>query len=411
MFKDKKIRTSWNAEEEKWYFSVVDVVGVLTDSLNPTDYLKKMRKRDPELSSFLGTNCPQVTMVSESGKKRKVLAADAKGILRIIQSITSSQVESFKLWLAQVSDDAKVRESVSNKLYIVDCQSNDLKKSNIESKIYTLRGSQIMLDSDLAELYDVETKALKQQVKRNRSRFPEDIMFELTKEEFDSLRSHFVTSNKRGGNQYLPFAFTETGVAMLSSVLTSEKAIMINLHIMRAFVSMRKYIIANANVLQRIESLELKQVATEQKMDEILDRLDDGTTTPIYGIVFEGKVFDARLGVSNIIKLAKKEIVLIDPYVDARTFDILEDREQNVTATIFTSRVTSALRNIKKLHDVQYPKRHIGLKQCATNFHDRFLIVDDDVYHFGASFKDLGQRLFAFEKMELDKNLIMSQLY
>lgn len=337
LFKDKKIRTSWNAEEEKWYFSVVDVVGVLTDSLNPTDYLKKMRKRDPELSSFLGTNCPQVTMVSESGKKRKVLAADAKGILRIIQSITSSQVESFKLWLTWVSDDAKVRESVSNKLYIVDYQSNDLRKSNIESKIYTLRGSQIMLDSDLAELYDVETKALKQQVKRNRSRFPEDIMFELTKEEFDSLRPQNVTSNKRGGNQYLPFAFTETGVAMLSSVLTSEKAI--------------------------------------------------------------------------IIKLAKKEIVLIDPYVDARTFDILEDREQNVTATIFTSRVTSALRNIKKLHDVQYPKRHIGLKQCATNFHDRFLIVDDDVYHFGASFKDLGQRLFAFEKMELDKNLIMSQLY
>lgn len=415
LFQGKNVRTAWNAENEEWCFSVVDVVGVLTDQETPrsaSTYWAVLKNRlKEEGASELLTNCKQLKMLASDGKKRLTDVANVQQLLRIIQFIPTSKAEPFKVWLAQVSGDANASELDSNEVYGIDCQSNNVGRfSDIESKIYTLRGTQIMLDSDLAELYDVETKALKQQVKRNRNRFPEDIMFELSKEEFESLRSQNVTSNKRGGNQYLPFAFTETGVAMLSSVLTSEKAILINLQIMRAFVSMRRFIVANAQVFQRIESLELKQIKTERKVDDILDKLDDGTTKPIQGIVFEGKVFDARLGVSNIIKLAKREIVLIDPYVDARTFDILEDREKNVAATIYTSRVTSALRNIKKLHDAQYPQRHIRLKKCATNFHDRFLIVDDDVYHFGASFKDLGQRLFAFEKMELDKKLIISQL-
>ena len=204
----------------------------------------------------------------------------------------------------------------------------------VESMIHSIRGMQVMLDFDLACLYGIETKRLKEQVRRNRNRFPSDIMFELTDEEFESLRSQIATSNKRGGLRYHPFAFTETGVAMLSSVLNSEQAIQVNLQIMRAFVSMRRFMVANAQVFQRIEALEFKQIENGKKIDEIFSKLDSGELKPKLGVFFEGQMFDAFLLVENLIKRATKRLVLVDDYVDASVLERFSLRNEKVSVDI-----------------------------------------------------------------------------
>lgn len=306
---------------------------------------------------------------------------------------------------------------------------------SIESRILTIRGRQVMLDRDLAELYGVETKALNQAVKRNAKRFPEDFMFQLTKEEstdvqanlmsqnvMSSLRSQNVTlkansdlksqivTSSWGGNRKLPYAFTEQGIAMLSGILRSETAIEVNIRIMRAFVAMRRFLLANAQVFQRIESLEMRQISTDNKLNAIMDRLDDGTATKIEGIFYEGEVFSARVFFENLIKAAKHEIILIDAYVDASILESLTLRAPGVSASIYTGQIKPALQHAHTLHNQQYPSAPIVLQTYSSNFHDRFLIIDGTVYHVGASMKDLGKRLFAFTKMAMNKDIIISQL-
>lgn len=266
----------------------------------------------------------------------------------------------------------------------------------VESMIHSIRGMQVMLDSDLACLYGIETKRLKEQVRRNRSRFPSDIMFELTDEEFESLRSQFATSNKRGGLRYHPFAFTETGVAMLSSVLNSEQAIQVNLQIMRAFVSMRRFMMANAQVFQRIEALEFKQIENGKKIDEIFSKLDSGELKPKLGVFFEGQMFDAFLLVENLIKRATKRLVLVDDYVDASVLERFSLRNENVSVDIY---VHSQKQTVALLRAFEtYNRQHFNAQLTLHSFnksHDRWLIVDDEIYHFGASIKDLGKKWFA----------------
>lgn len=294
-----------------------------------------------------------------------------------------------------------------NKEYQDKTQSKSLQKHdglndsqllsiNIESLIYIIREEQVMLDSDLAKLYGVETKVLNQAVKRNIQRFPTDFMFQLTKDE--CLRSQIVTSNGgRGGSRYMPYAFTENGVAMLSSVLRSEKAIEVNIRIMRAFTLMRNFIKKHGSLFQRLDRLEMKQLKTDEKVDTILDRLNRYDEIR-EGIFFDGQIFDAYAFIAKLIRKAKKRIVVIDSYVDDSVLVQLSKRNPGVTVDIYDGKISQQLRQDVARHNAQYP----GVTLHAYNkAHDRFLIIDEEVYHIGHSLKDLGKKLFAFSKMDV----------
>ena len=205
----------------------------------------------------------------------------------------------------------------------------------IEPLIKNIRGQQVMLDKDLAMLYGIETKVLNQTVKRNIERFPDDFRFELNREE--CLRSQIVTSNGRGGNRYSTYAFTEQGVAMLSSVLRSKTAIEVNIKIMRAFVSMRNFLLNNAEVFQRLSTMEYHQLEMQQhlqesdkRIEEVFRRLDEGNVKPKQGVFYNGQIYDAYAFVSDLIKSAKKHIILIDNYVDETVLTLLDKRENGV---------------------------------------------------------------------------------
>lgn len=284
----------------------------------------------------------------------------------------------------------------------------------IENLIHMIRGQQVMIDSDLARLYGVETRALNQAVKRNIERFPGDFMFQLTKDE--CLRSQIVTLNVNRGHhlKYMPYAFTENGVAMLSSVLRSQAAIEVNIRIMRAFTSMRSFMLNNAHVFQRLEAVEHHQLLmqkhlsdTDRRIDEILTRLDDKESEPIEGFFFEGQIFDAYSLISDLIRKAIKRIVLIDNYVDDRILKVLTKRGDGVLATIFTDPHHSQITNDLRRHNAQYPR--IEVKHCI-NVHDRFLIIDDTVYFIGGSIKDLGKKIVAFSQMHQNPESILERL-
>ncbi len=285
---------------------------------------------------------------------------------------------------------------------------------NIQKKIYTVRGLQVMLDEDLAALYAVDIKALNQAVKRNIERFPESFMFQLSGEEFkslnrlfgplkneDSLRSQIVTLNSRRGKhrKYLPYAFTEQGVAMLSAVLRSETAVRVSIQIINAFVAMRRFLLSNAQVFQRLDSLEMKQIATEKKIDYVLTAIENKSVSPKQGIFYNGQVFDAWLFVSGLIRSAKKSVLLIDNYVDDSVLSLFSKRRKSVGVTILTGHISRQLEIDAKKFNEQYEP--LTVRQFNSS-HDRFLIIDEtDLYHFGASLKDLGKKWFAFSKMEI----------
>ena len=273
-----------------------------------------------------------------------------------------------------------------------------VRDDSIQSLILTVRGAQVLLDRDLATLYGVPTKALNQAVKRNAERFPPDFMFQLTREECS--RSQIVTMNAgRGSNlKYLPYAFTENGVAMLSGVLRSSTAVEVNIRIMRAFVAMRRFLVANAEVFRRIETVERRQTATETKVDEVLARLDSGEPPP-RGVFFAGQLWDARSLVEGLVARAKTSILLIDSWVGPGTLDILAKKRTGVAARIVTSQKGNKIAATDiATFNAQYPSLAV---QVSKSFHDRFLILDDkELYLVGASLKDLGSRCFAFSKMD-----------
>lgn len=272
---------------------------------------------------------------------------------------------------------------------------------DIKPMIRVIRGQQVIIDRDLALLYGVETRVLNQAVKRNSERFPDDFMFQLSKEDVEILKSQNVTSSW-GGDRRLPYAFTEQGIAMLSSVLKSQTAVDVNIRIMRAFVSMRRFIATNAQLFQRLETIEYHQLemkqhqeVTDKRIDEVFKRLD-ANIPPIQGIFYDGQVFDAYRFVSDLMRKAKRSIVLIDNYVDDTVLTLLDKRENGVTATIYTQRISSQFQLDVDRHNAQYPLIEIKLFNKA---HDRFLLVDDEVYHIGASIKDLGKKWFGFTLM------------
>lgn len=284
---------------------------------------------------------------------------------------------------------------------------NELKILDVKSKILTIRGVQVILDSDIANLYNVPVKALNQAVKRNSERFPENFMFQLTEKEADILRSQIVTSSLEwGGRRYLPYAFTEQGVSMLSGILKSKTAVQVSINIMNAFVAMRKFISQNASVFQRLDRVELKQLEHDEKFEKVFKALE--THEKKQGIFFDGQVFDAYTFVCDLVKNAKKEIVLIDNYIDESVLTLFSKRKKHVKICIYTKKISKQL----KLDVDKFNEQHeaITVKEF-NNAHDRFLIIDSkEVYHFGASLKDLGKKWFAFSKFEKEAIEMLSKL-
>ena len=286
---------------------------------------------------------------------------------------------------------------------------DQLSIDQVKSHIYSIRGTEVMLDRELAQLYGVETKVLNQAVKRNIQRFPERFMFQVSPEEWDSLKSQIVTSNKgRGGDRYLPYVFTEQGVTQLSTILRSKTAIEVSIRIMDAFVAMRRFLSANAGMFQRIEKVEQHQMLTDKKVEVVLKRMDElaPRVTPEQ-IFATGCVWDAWSYISDLIRSANARVVLIDNFVDDRVLTLLDKRNDAVSATIY-SRYTEQFRLDLAKHNEQY--NPITFIPFPHKSHDRFLIIDEDVYLMGASVKDMGTSLCAITKMEIAPETVLSLL-
>ena len=299
-------------------------------------------------------------------------------------------------------------EVVTNCDYL-EKSDNIFSQSKIESLILTIRGQQVMIDRDLADLYRVKTKRLNEQVKRNIEKFPPDFCFQLNDLEFENWRSQFATSNSdKMGVRRAPYAFTEQGVAMLASVLKSETAIMVSVKIMRAFVAMRRFLVQNANLLMRITYLEKHQIETDEKIDAIFDKMEQNSPKMLPEQIFPtGCVWDAWSYVSDLVRSAKSRIVLIDNYVDDRVLSLLTKRAEGVSATIHTRYSEQFLTDLKK-HNEQYPA--IEFVQLPHRNHDRFLIIDDKVHFLGASLKDMGAGLCAITEMTTTPETILALL-
>lgn len=289
-----------------------------------------------------------------------------------------------------------------NEILNVDINEED----NIKNLIYTIRGKQVMLDSDVARLYHYETKKINQSVKRNTERFPENFCFQLTEEEIENLRSQFVTSSldkeNHGGRRYLPYVFTEQGIAMLSGLLKNDIAVQVSINIMNAFVEMRKFLISNGQVFERLTNIEYKVLEHDKKFDEVFNQLQHEENIK-QKIFFEGQVYDAYSLIIDIIKSAKFKILIIDNYIDDSVLKMLNKKDKNVEVIILTSYKS----NISKLDVQKFNKEYPTLKIAKTDkFHDRFIIIDnEELYHCGASIKDLGKKCFAISKVE-DEEII-----
>jgi hypothetical protein len=271
-------------------------------------------------------------------------------------------------------------------------------QNEIENRILTFRNTQVMIDNDLAEMYGVNTKVLNQAVKRNIERFPDSFRFQLTEIERNELVTICDRLAKLKHSSVFPYAFTEQGIAMLSAVLRSDTAVKVSIKIMNAFVQMRKILFNNASLIQRLDKIEVRQIETDQKFEQVFKALESRNQQPETGIFFEGQVFDAYTFVADCIKKATHSIILIDNYVDETVLTLLTKRGKDVTATIYTKQISKQLQLDIQKHNQQYPP--IAVKLLADT-HDRFLIIDQqELYHIGASLKDLGKKWFAFSKMD-----------
>ncbi len=297
-----------------------------------------------------------------------------------------------------------MEEKQNIKVGVSPTVDNQLAVPTIQSKIALIRDQQVLLDRDLARFYGVEVSQMNRQVKRNIERFPEDFMFQLTKAENEALKCQFGISKQRGGDRRLPYAFTEQGVAMLSGLLRSEVAIAANIMIMRAFVTMRRFLTMNAQIYQRLDRIEGQQLMdnqwraeTESKIETILDKLEEKTPSPTAEQIFAtGCIWDAWQFVSELIRGAKVRIILIDNYVDDRVLTLLCKRKEGVSATIHTRYNQHFLLDLEK-HNQQYSA--ITAVQIPHKHHDRFLVIDDVVYLLGASVKDMGTGLCAITRL------------
>lgn len=299
------------------------------------------------------------------------------------------------------------------KLEVANCNSledNGIvpNQDDIEQRILTIRGKQVLIDRDLASLYGVTTKRLNEQVRRNIARFPERYRFQLTKNELKEVVANCDRLKTLKFSTTEPFVFTEFGVSMLPSVLNSQKAIEISIRIIDAFVAMRRFMLQNATILTRIAHLEKHQIKTDEKIDQILDKIEDISPKSLPEQVFPtGCVWDAWAFLSDLVRSAKQRIILIDNFVDDRVLSMFTKRADGVSATIHTRYNQQFLTDLKK-HNTQYPE--IEFIQLPHRNHDRFLIIDDKVYFIGASLKDIGTGLCAVAEMEIAPETILELL-
>ena len=280
-----------------------------------------------------------------------------------------------------------------NSLVVRDNISNE----EIKNLIYTIRGKQVMLDSDVARLYHYETKRINETVKRNSERFPIEFCFQLTSQEYEALKSQIATSNIRGGKQKLPYVFTEKGILMLSCLLKNEVAIEVSIKIVEAFVEMRKFLSSNGQLFERLTNVEYRLLEHDKKFDKVFDQLQHEENIK-QKIFFEGQIYDAYSLIIDIIKKANKKILIIDNYIDDSVLKMLTKKNKNVEVVILTSEKS----NIQKIDIEKFNKEYSILKVAKTNkFHDRFIVIDTkEMYHLGASIKDLGKKCFGINKIE-----------
>lgn len=293
---------------------------------------------------------------------------------------------------------------------------DDISNEEIKNLIYTIRGKQVMLDSDVAILYHYQTKRINEAVKRNKERFQENFCFQLTTEEIKNIKmpnvvlnlknennwSQFATSSKsenikHRGKKYLPYVFTEQGIAMLSGLLKSDIAVQVSINIMNAFVEMRKFLIQNGQIFERLTNIEYKLLEHDKKFNEVFNQLqvEENIKQKIF---FEGQIYDAYSLIIDIIKKANKKILIIDNYIDDSVLKMLTKKNNNVEVVILTSDKS----NIQQIDIQKFNKEYPILKVAKTNkFHDRFIIIDnEEMYHLGASIKDLGKKCFGINKIE-----------
>ena len=292
----------------------------------------------------------------------------------------------------------------NNSIVLIEKEGiTDYNNEDIKNLIYTIRGKQVMLDSDVAMLYHYQTKKINQTVKRNIERFPENFCFQLTEEETENLRSQIVTSSLKkenyGGRRYLPYVFTEQGIAMLSGLLKNEVAVAVSINIMNTFVEMRRFLYNNGQVFERLTNIEYKMLEYDKKFHLIFDELQKDKASEFkQKIFFDGQIYDAYSLVINTIKKAKEKILIIDNYIDDSILQMLVKKNKDVKVTILTSEKS----NISKLDIQKFNKEYPILKIAKSNkFHDRFIVIDNkEIYHVGASLKDLGKKCFAISKIE-----------
>ncbi len=282
---------------------------------------------------------------------------------------------------------------------------NESSNEDIKKLIYTIRGKQVMLDSDVAMLYNYETKNVNKAVKRNIDRFPEEFCFQLTEKEFQTLRFQFGTSKQnlemnnelRGGRRYLPYAFTEQGIAMLAGILKNDIAVKVSINIIKSFIEMRKFISLNGQVFERLTNVEYKLQEYDKQFDKIFNQLqlEENIKQRIF---FDGQIWDSYSIIVDIIKKANNKILIIDNYIDDSILKMLTKKKNSVEVVI----VTSDKSNIDNLDIKKFNKEYPILKVAKTNkFHDRFIIIDNkEMYHLGASIKDLGKKCFAINRIE-----------
>lgn len=296
-------------------------------------------------------------------------------------------------------------EEKNNNIVPVNEDLNAIKyeTENIKNLIYTIRGKQVMLDSDVAMLYQYTTKSINKAMKRNINRFPEDFCFQLTEKEVENLRFQFGTSSLKkenyGGRRYLPYVYTEQGISMLAGVLKNEIAVQVSINIIRAFIEMRKFISLNGKLFKRLTNVECKILEHDKKFDIVFNELQKDEKMEFkQKIFFDGQIYDAYSLIIDIIKKAKQKILIIDNYIDDSILKMLSKKNQKVEVVILT------LQNSKlnKLDITKFNKQYPVLKLAYTNkFHDRFIVIDNkELYHVGASLKDLGKKCFAISKIE-----------
>lgn len=319
--------------------------------------------------------------------------------------------------------NGKKKVNVDSYELVTNC---DFKSIDIESLIRIIRGQKVMVDFDLAMLYGVKNKRLNEQVRRNIKRFPEDFMFQLTKEEWNTLRTQIMTAEQSGNKtitllrsqiatakdlskiRTLPYAFTRNGIGMLSSVLGSDTAIDMNIRIMRVFTAAHQIMENNAILFKKVLHLEQHQLETDEKIDLIISKMEERSPKMLPEQIFQtGFVWDAWAYVSDLVRSAQKRIILIDNFVDDRVLSMLDKRDDGVPATIYSRYYEQFQTDLKK-HNEQYPA--IEFFQLSHKNHDRFLIIDDKVYFMGASLKDMGAGLCTVSEMQISPEKLLKYI-